>query len=85
MNTENTENKESKELKKCSSCGCKKLLKFFNFRENTGQYYGTCIKCCERSKNRNKSIKNVLVENSLNLVLKEIKDQLVVLCVKKKV
>ena len=45
----NAENKETEELQKCSRCGCKKLLKFFKVRENTGQYYKTCIKCCEKS------------------------------------
>ena len=40
----------SEELKKCSKCGCKKLLKFYKVRENTGKIYKTCISCCERFK-----------------------------------
>ena len=37
-------------LQKCSTCGCKKLLKFFKIRENTGVYYKTCNECCEKYK-----------------------------------
>jgi hypothetical protein len=37
-------------LQKCSKCGCKKLLKLFKFRENTGEYFKTCIQCGEKSK-----------------------------------
>ena len=40
----------SEELQKCSKCQCKKLLKFFKVRGNTGQIYKTCIICCERFK-----------------------------------
>jgi len=36
------------EIQKCSNCGCKKLLKFFKVRENTGKIYKTCINCCEK-------------------------------------
>ena len=46
MNTETT--------KKCSHCGCKKLLKFFKIRESTGQYYKTCMKCCEKGSGNKK-------------------------------
>ena len=38
------------DIQKCSNCGCKKLLKFFKVRENTGKIYKTCISCCERFK-----------------------------------
>jgi hypothetical protein len=38
------------EIQKCSNCGCKKLLKFYKIRENTGKIYKTCISCCERYK-----------------------------------
>jgi hypothetical protein len=40
------------EIQKCSTCGCKKLLKFFKVRENTGKIYKTCISCSERFKCR---------------------------------
>jgi len=40
----------SEELQKCSKCQCKKLLKFFKVKENTGKIYKTCIICCERFK-----------------------------------
>ena len=43
-----------KDVKKCSKCGCKKLLKFFKIRKNTGAYYKTCMKCCEKSKKTKK-------------------------------
>ena len=37
-----------KDVKKCSSCGCRKLLKFFKIRQSTGEYYKTCMQCCEK-------------------------------------
>jgi hypothetical protein len=38
------------DIQKCSNCGCKKLLKLFKVRKNTGKIYKTCISCCERFK-----------------------------------
>ena len=38
------------ETQKCTRCHVVKLQKLFKFRENTGKYYKTCIKCCEKHK-----------------------------------
>jgi uncharacterized Zn-finger protein len=35
-------------LQKCARCKCLKKMEFYKKRLNTGVYYKTCMKCCER-------------------------------------
>jgi hypothetical protein len=73
----NTENKEPEELQKCSNCKCKKLLKFFKIRENTGKYYRTCIKCNTKFKCNKcefKCSQKTTLDNHIKMVHDKIKD-----------
>ena len=40
----------TEELQRCSRCKCNKLLINFKMRENTEQFYKTCIICSEKFK-----------------------------------
>ena len=40
----------TEELQRCSRCKCDKLLINFKMRENTEQFYKTCISCSEKFK-----------------------------------
>jgi hypothetical protein len=71
----NTENKETEELQKCSTCKCKKLLKFFKIRENTGKYYKTCIKCNTKFK-CDKCDYKCSTKSNLNIHIKQVHDKI---------
>ena len=62
-------------LQKCSTCGCKKLLKFFKIRGNTGEYYKTCNECCEKYK-CNKCDYKCPCKSSLTKHIKQVHDKI---------